>query len=490
MFNQTNADKDFIITFTVDSNSGYTPGSGVSFGSIFADMDETGEPFEGVQFYSSNNTNYTMNINTLGNKKKQSNTGYVTGQSVIIKKVNGIVYYSYDGGADVQINNFSNFSPYYDRTASFCAARNAQGAWYRYFIGEVSGMSVELIDPDAYTLHFDANGGTGMMIDQVVKLGSTPTIHGNQYIHTGDASFGSWNTAPDGTGTSYSDNYQITSDLGNAGDVITLYAQWIPAKHFNVHFDANGGTGTMSDQRFTYSAPAVPLTTNAFTRTGYVFRGWNTAPDGTGTHYDDEEAVRDLTSVDEGTVTLYAEWWKIEYNHPGDAYFDGTATTFINTGVNVFSSTNFNKDFEIRFTFKSVDSDMMAVSPTQPTMFNVKDETYNKYPGFNIRFNNSVTTMTPTYRWGGNTVNMPANGISVSNAPIDFVYKRENGVITMEYTYSNGTTTTHTLFNQSSWTLPQAFATNVAFGGYFDGNLQPGRFFKGTLSDMIIIMEQ
>ena len=60
----------------------------------------------------------------------------------------------------------------------------------------------------------------------------------------------------------------------------------------------------------------------------------------------------------------------------------------------------------------------------------------------------------------------------------------------MEYTYSNGTTTTHTLFNQSSWTLPQAFATNVAFGGYFDGNLQPGRFFKGTLSDMIIIMEQ
>ena len=123
-------------------------------------------------------------------------------------------------------------------------------------------------------------------------------------------------------------------------------------------------------------------------------------------------------------------------------------------------------------------------------MFNVKDESNNKYPGFNIRFNNNnINTMYPTARWGGSTSNIPTNGISTANAPIDFVYKRKNGVITMQYSYEGFTSQEYTMITQSSWTLNQPFATNVAFGGYFDSNNQPGRFFKGTLSDMIILMD-
>ena len=489
MFNQLNADKDFIVKFTVDENNGYTSASGVDRGSIFVDMSEAGEPFPGVQFFTNNNGVYTMNINTTGKKVKNSNTGYVTGQSVLIKKINGIVYYSYNGGNDVQINNFSNFNTYFDNAASFCAGINLQGSRYRFFKGKISDMSVELIDPDSYTLHFDANGGTGMMIDQVVKIGKNTTIKANSFTKE-DHSFGGWNTAPDGTGTSYPNNYNITSDLGNNGDVITLYAQWIAPADYTVHFDPNGGTGTMDDQTFVVDGNAKPLSPNQFTRTNYVFRGWNTAPDGTGTHYDDEQAVNNLSTTDGDVVTLYAEWWKVEYSHAGDAVFNGTASTFIDTGVNVFSSTNIGKDFEIRFTFKSVDSDMFSVSPTQPTMFNVKDESNNKYPGFNIRFNNNIiNTMYSTARWGGSTSNIPTNGISTANAPIDFVYKRKNGVITMQYSYEGFTSQEYTMITQSSWTLNQPFTTNVAFGGYFDSNNQPGRFFKGTLSDMIILMD-
>ena len=123
-------------------------------------------------------------------------------------------------------------------------------------------------------------------------------------------------------------------------------------------------------------------------------------------------------------------------------------------------------------------------------MFNVKDESNNKYPGFNIRFNNNIiNTMYPTARWGGSTSNIPTNGISTANAPIDFVYKRKNGVITMQYSYEGFTSQEYTMITQSSWTLNQPFTTNVAFGGYFDSNNQPGRFFKGTLSDMVIIMD-
>ena len=348
-------------------------------------------------------------------------------------------------------------------------------------------MSVELIDPQSYTLHFDSNGGSGMMIDQIIKLGKQTTIKANEFYKE-DSLFGLWNTAPDGSGTSYADNYNITSDLGNNGDIITLYAIWVTSGNYTVHFDSNGGTGSMVDQEFSINENPKALSTNLFTRTNYEFRGWNTSPDGTGTHYDNEQEVRNLSVEDGDVVTLYAEWMKIQYSHPGDAVFDGTANTFINTGVNIFSTTNIDKDFEIRFTFKSVDSDIYSVSPTQPTFFNAKDESNNKYPGLNVRFNSNINTMNPTYRWGGSTVTVPSGGIPTNKAPINFIYRRKGGVITMEYSYEGFTSGELTLFNQSSWNLNQPFATNVAFGGYFGSNNQPGRFFKGTLADMIILM--
>ena len=487
MFNSLNADKDFIIRFTVDQNDGYVTSSGER-GTIFTDMNETGEPYAGVQFFTTDNTSYTMNINTTGRKVKNSNTGYVTGQSVEIKKIDGIVYYSYNGGNDVQINDFSNFNTYFNNTATFCAGRDSHGNIYRYFKGVISDISVELVVPKKYTIHFDANGGTGVMADQEIKLGQNTSINANEFINE-NGSFGGWNTKQDGTGTSYPNNYSITSDLGDDGDVITLYAIWIPPEHYTVHFDANGGTGTMSDQSFGVSAAPTALFTNAYTRNGYVFRGWNTMPNGTGTRYNDEQMVSDLSIIDNDVVTLYAEWWKIQYNHPGTAVFDGTASTFIDTGVNVFSSANIDKDFEIRFTFESVDSDIFSISPTQPTLFNVKDESNNKYPGFNVRINGNINTLNATNRWGGSSQTIPAGGIASIHAPITFIYRRTNGVITLQYTYEGYTSQVYSLITQSSWNLNQPFATNVAFGGYFDNNNQPGRFFKGTLSDMTILMD-
>ena len=492
LFNQLNADKDFVIKFTVDQNNGYNSSSG-DRGAIFSDMNEVGEPFAGITFFTYNNTSYTMNINVQGHKVKNANTGYVTGQTVEIKKELGIVYYSYNGGTPVQINDFSNFQNYFNNNAKFCAATNPQGNTYRYFIGTLSNMSVELKDFPSYTIHFDANGGTGSMSDQKIKLGERPTLNGNQFSNSG-SSFDSWNTAADGTGTSYPDLYQLTSDLGQDGDVITLYAQWNTPEHFYVHFDANGGTGTMNDQEFTISDPAVPLTQNAFTKTGYVFKGWNTAADGSGTHYDDMEAVRDLSIVNNDVVTLYADWWKIEYSHNGDKVFDGTINTFIDTGVNVFSPTNINKDFEIRFTFKSVDSDQLSYTSKQPTIFNVKDESHSKSPGFNLRFQNTnLNSITVTGKWSGNGGNAPAiTSVNTSNAPIEFVFKRTGGVVTVQYFYNNTESSVFTVINQNNWTLTGTFATNVAFGGFFDGknNNQPGRFFKGTLADMIILRDE
>jgi len=64
--------------------------------------------------------------------------------------------------------------------------------------------------------------------------------------------------------------------------------------------------------------PQTTLTKNSYTRVGYAFTGWNTKPDGSGTHYEDFAEIFNLSLYDykvdpeRGTVTLYAQWKESE----------------------------------------------------------------------------------------------------------------------------------------------------------------------------------
>ena len=87
------------------------------------------------------------------------------------------------------------------------------------------------------------------------------------------------------------------------------------ANTYRVYFDGNAGeaVGAMAPQSFTWDDDARPLAENAFTRPGYAFLGWNTAPDGAGTSYGEGERVRNLTDAPDGAVTLYAQWGMESY---------------------------------------------------------------------------------------------------------------------------------------------------------------------------------
>ncbi|MGI5990540.1 MAG: InlB B-repeat-containing protein [Lachnospiraceae bacterium] len=156
---------------------------------------------------------------------------------------------------------------------------------------------------NAYTVHFDANGGSGDMSDQKITVGESTALKANAFTRS-NYTFTGWNTAADGSGTSYTDGAEVT-DLAQADGSVTLYAQW-KQNVYTVHFDANGGSGDMSDQKITVGE-STALTANAFTRSGYTFTGWNTAADGSGTSYADGTEVTDLAQAD-GSVTLYAQW--------------------------------------------------------------------------------------------------------------------------------------------------------------------------------------
>ncbi|MGN0437062.1 MAG: BspA family leucine-rich repeat surface protein [Lachnospiraceae bacterium] len=161
-----------------------------------------------------------------------------------------------------------------------------------------------------YILKLDGNGASGSMSDiEDCSVNSTYILPANEYVRKGYL-FTGWNTKADGSGDAYADKAEVNNLTTEIGSVVTLYAQWKPIT-YKVAFNANGGTGTMSALTGRTYGVAFNLTKNTFKRVGYTFLAWNTKKDGSGVYIKDKLAVKNLTSVNGKTVTLYACWKKV-----------------------------------------------------------------------------------------------------------------------------------------------------------------------------------
>ena len=155
----------------------------------------------------------------------------------------------------------------------------------------------------AYTVTFNSNDGTNSTSSQEFTCGEKKALTANSFSRTG-YTFTEWNTKADGSGDSYTNQQSVNlSSINN--DNIPLYAQWT-ANKYTVQFNANDGTGTMNDQSFTYDI-AQNLTANAFEKYGHTFAGWSKASNGS-VEYIDGQSVSNLTSTNNATVNLYAQW--------------------------------------------------------------------------------------------------------------------------------------------------------------------------------------
>ena len=98
---------------------------------------------------------------------------------------------------------------------------------------------------------------------------------------------------------------------------------------YTVKYDANGGTGTMTDQTIHMDSEGVKLAGNTFTRAGYTFKGWKLGDATTGTNYADQASVStNLTTTEGGVATLYAQWEKIPAEAPVVTGVSGTELTY------------------------------------------------------------------------------------------------------------------------------------------------------------------
>ena len=128
---------------------------------------------------------------------------------------------------------------------------------------------------------------------------------GNITIVSGTIKSTKGTSAPNSIGAGLYGTCGTVTVGGVVGAKTDNFDQTIVGDTYTVSFNANGGTGDMSNQTI-YRGIATPLTRNTFTRDGYVFIGWSETAGGD-VAYPDCKKVTDLAEKD-GTKTLYAKW--------------------------------------------------------------------------------------------------------------------------------------------------------------------------------------
>ena len=146
---------------------------------------------------------------------------------------------------------------------------------------------------DASFMAKDLVGGTNITMKTIRKSNGVAANVAKEQLQPGTYNW-VWDAAAD-----------LPKDFECKRMTVTGTAE-ISAFPYTVKFNANGGTGTMANQSFTYGT-AKALTANVFTRTGYTFQGWATSASGAKV-YNDKQSVSNLATTDGVVVNLYAVW--------------------------------------------------------------------------------------------------------------------------------------------------------------------------------------
>lgn len=153
--------------------------------------------------------------------------------------------------------------------------------------------------PTTYTLSYDENGGSGTMA-ATEQTGASVTVAANGFTAPTGYSFQEWNTDMNGGGTTKAVGASITLT-----EDMTLYAIWQP-NTYTVTLNAEGGVGGSASVTATFDA-ALPNITIP-TRDGYVFKGYYTGTDGTGTQYYDTNGSSTNDWTIAANTELHAYW--------------------------------------------------------------------------------------------------------------------------------------------------------------------------------------
>jgi uncharacterized repeat protein (TIGR02543 family) len=297
-------------TVTVKENTGLLVKTGLTFSGWNTKVDGSGTAYAaGVTFpmgsadvtlYAQWTTKPTFTVTYDGN----GNTGgtvpadankYETAATVTVKENTGLL-----------VKTGSTF-------AGWNTAANGSGAAYAagvtFPIGSANvTLYAQWTTKPTFTVTYNGNGNTSGTVPadaNKYETAAAVTVKDNTGLlaKTG-STFAGWNTAADGSGTSYV--AAATFPMGSAN--VILYAKWTTNPTYTVTYNGNGNTGgVVPTDTSKYEAAAtitVKANTGSLVRAGFTFNGWNTVADGSGTAY----TAAATFPMGSANITLYAQW--------------------------------------------------------------------------------------------------------------------------------------------------------------------------------------
>jgi uncharacterized repeat protein (TIGR02543 family) len=299
------------VTILGNSGSPVLAKSGFQFGGWNTAADGSGTNYVGGNTFNiTQNTTLYAQWLIPGSPRLIYNANPTSGGTGTAPSSSNTSYPPYSS-VDVVNNTFTNTNGY--TFGGWNTVADGSGTYYPAgseismpALGPVTLFAQWINTATTYTLTYDSGtGGSGTPPASPTTYSSNAlaTILGNTGPYTNSDPtkiFYGWNTAADGTGTSYPAGSTITMNSDK-----TLYAQWGNSPLVTVTYDANGATGG--------SVPAVPtnypsgvqvpiLGQGSITKPGYTFLGWNSAASGNGSIY-----APGFTFTSK-TATLYANW--------------------------------------------------------------------------------------------------------------------------------------------------------------------------------------
>ena len=380
------------------TSSGPSLPDGVSSGS--------GTSSDPYVFNLSAGTNYSLKVQPVGQF-----TSYAAVSDPVT--VPGMTFSTTAGGSVTTLTNLSGGqfgiltiagTPTTNGTWDIKAANQSATKYYRIV---VTGGN------NGFTLHYDANGGSGAPSDATYTSSSstyTAQVSSVKPTKTGHTFLG-WSKSSTAATATYQSGANITLSPGTT----TLYAVWQEVKQdwfAYLYYNANGGSGAPSTQSDSINA-ASPSGSKTFTissakptKSGFDFKGWSEDSAATTASY---QPGGTISVPYDSAKTLYAVWQERSYTCY--LYFDaqggrGAPSTMTYTGSSTSAHT---------FTIPS----------NVPTV-----------PGYHfLGWSEDPGASTPSYQ-PGSTISVPYNGSKTlyaiyqeGSAPVDMGAITDGGLI-------------------------------------------------------------
>ena len=244
------------VTLTYDYN-GATGGNGtasksVTIGSTYGELPtptKTGYTFKGWEGASKNIFNQEAILLSInGATYSNGYYNYNTGQAYSLYK---------DPGMPV---TFKPNTQYTITIRGYIESSNQ--SIYVHYDGESSDTSLGSVTGSTLNTHVFRTAANKTVTKMYFSYGSGAIIH-IAYMQVEEGS----------ESTTFESYYTTENSIVNKTTDHSLKAVW-SANKYTVTYNANGGSGTMANQTFTYGV-SQNLRANTFTKSGYTFGGWN-----------------------------------------------------------------------------------------------------------------------------------------------------------------------------------------------------------------------